>query len=104
MPLKTDAGAERDLTEATDYYLGRDWRKGLAFTTAYDAAVLRIAADPTSLPLYPGATGPEVRFKTIAGFPYLVLFRTTDPAETVILAVLHTAAGSGRLRRAERRG
>ena len=92
------------MEEVTDYYLGRDWRKGLAFTAAYDDAVLRIAADPTSLPLHPDATGPEVRFKTIAGFPYLVLFRTADPAETVVLAVLHTAAGPARLRRAERRG
>ena len=104
MPLRTDPNARRDLDEAADYYLARDWRLAQRLRDEYDAAVVRIAADPTSLPLHPEATGPDVRFKTIAGFPYLVLFRTSDSGETTILSVIHAAAGPGRFRRAERRG
>ena len=68
-------------------------------------ALARIAADPTSLPLHPEAIGCRRR-DTLAlkGFPYLVLFRTSDPAETVVLSVLHVGSGPAAFRRAERRG
>ena len=82
----------------------RDISRGLRFDRNYHAAVARIAADPTSLSPHPEATRPEVRFKTIVGFPYYVLFRTSDADETRVLGVLHTAAGPAQFRRAERRG
>ena len=104
MPLRTRPEADENVREASHYYAGVDWRRSLAFVRAYDEAVRRIAADPASLPLHPEATGPDVRYVKLAGFPYVVLFRTADPAETVVLAVLHTAAGPGQYRRAERRG
>ena len=77
--------------------------KALEFDRAHRAAVARVRADPTALPLHPEATGPAVRYAKLAGFPYIVLFRTADPAETVALAVLHTAAGPTQYRRAEPR-
>ena len=104
VPLRMEPDADREAIDVAAGYATRDWRKALAFTDAFDAARARIAADPTSLPLHPEAVGPEAPFKTVAGFPYLAPFRPTDPAETVVLAVLHTAAGPGGPRRAERRG
>ena len=104
MPLRIRPEAKEQADEAVDYYAGLDWRIGVRFADAYDAAIARIAADPTSHSLHHVTIGPQVRFKKLDGFPYLVLFRTTDPAETVVLAVLHTGSGDERYHRAERRG
>ena len=104
MPLRTEPEALEEIDEAAACYGQFDWRKAAQVVAAYDAAVARIAADPTSLPLHHFAVGPAAGYVPLRGFPYLVLFRTADPAETVVLAVVHTAAGPGSYRRAERRG
>ena len=81
-----------------------DVSRALRFDREWHAALARIAADPASLPLHPEATVPETRYLALSSFPYLVLFRTADPAETVVLAILHVGSGPAAFRRAERRG
>ena len=104
MPLKVHDEALDQLWEIGARYAVRDMGRALRFERAYESALARIAADPTSHPLHHEALGPEVRYVRVARFPYLVLFRTSDPAETVVLAVLPVAGGPDRLRQAERRG
>lgn len=104
MPLRNTFEADREYLAAVDYYVSVGWRIAVAFEDAFLVALTRIAADPGSLPLCLETGGSEVRFLKVRGFPYLVLFRTTDPADTVVLAVLHAAAGPDRYRSAERRG
>ncbi|NNJ25048.1 type II toxin-antitoxin system RelE/ParE family toxin [Alienimonas chondri] len=103
MPLKTLDEAEDEFLETLRYYASQDWRTGHRFRRAYDTAIARIAADPTSLPWHHEAASDETRFKRIDGFPYLVLFTTVNPGGVVVLAVLHESAGPSRLSAAERR-
>ena len=104
MSLRRHPEAEDEAWEIGARYAVRDFARAMRFDRAFNEAVARIAADPTSLAKHPSATGPEIRYRKIAGFPYLVLYRTLDPAETVVLSVLHESAGAAQLRRAERRG
>ena len=76
---------------------------GLEFLDAYDEALARITADPSSLPKFLEASSEQVRFKFVGRFPYLVLFSTADPARAVVFSVIHAAAGPGRIAKAERR-
>ncbi|QDT18025.1 type II toxin-antitoxin system RelE/ParE family toxin [Alienimonas californiensis] len=103
MPLRTLSIAKYEAADAADYYIDRDWRTGLAFRAAYDAAIARIAADPSSLPWHHLAASTATRYHRVGRFPYVVLFSVADPAETIVLAVLHTAAGPRRFAAAERR-
>ena len=78
-------------------------RQADRFLDELDAAVLRVAADPSSLPWFPQASSSDTRFKRVGRFPYLVLFSTADPAETVVFALIHDATGPRRIAAAERR-
>ena len=104
MPPRNTADAEREYLDALAFYAARDVARAVAFETAYFAARNALRTDPDRFPLHHDAAGPQNRFVRIAGFPYYLLVRTADPADTVILAVLHTAAGPAQLRRAEMRG
>ena len=104
MPYRIHPEADDEAWDVGARYAVRDIARGLRFDRVYRAAIARIAADPTSHPLHHMAAGPQVRYVPIAGFPHIVLFRTTDPAETVVIGVLHTGAGPAAFRRAERRG
>jgi len=73
------------------------------FLDELDAAFARISVDPASLPWFPQASSGETRFKRVGQFPYLVLFSTADPAETIAFALIHDTAGPARIAAAERR-
>ena len=104
MSLRPHPEANDEAWEIGTRYAVRDFGRAMRFDRALDEAFARIAANPTSHSLHPEANGPEVRYVTLTGFPYLVLYRTTDPAETVVLSVIHNASGPAVDRRAERRG
>ena len=111
MPLRRHPDAEDEVWLIGVGLAVHGMGRAIRFDRVFNAALSRIAADPTSHPLHHMAAGPQVRYVPIAGFPYLVLFRpylvlfrTTDPAETVVIGVLHTGAGPAAFRRAERRG
>ncbi len=104
MPLRTLSIARTEAADAAVYYGRRDRSTGIDFGRAYDAAVARIGADPTSLPWHHLAASSHTRYRKVGRFPYVVLFSVADPAETIVLAVLHTSAGPGRYAAAERRG
>ena len=103
MPLRNTADTDREATETAKYYAGQDWQLGLRFRTAYANARARLAPDPSRFPLHPEMPGPEERYVAIAGFPYVLIFRT-GPAETVILGVVHVGAGPAVYRRVAQRG
>ena len=96
-------GADDDFAEIVTHYSGLNWKAARRFRDAHAEALDRVAADATSHALHPEMAGPEERYVPVRGFPYVVIFRTADPAETVVLAVLHTASGPGAYRRAARR-
>ena len=77
--------------------------EALRFERDLDAALTRIASDPDSLPVCLEASDPTVRYQRLTAFPYRVLFRATDPAAPVALALLPLTAGPAAYRRAERR-
>ena len=108
MSFRVLEAAKDDAWEIGTRYAVHDMSKALRFSGAFDDAVARIAADPTSFPPHPEMTGPRERY--VAGFPHVVLFRTADPAGaadpagTVALGVVHTSAGPDAYRRVARRG
>ena len=104
MPLRVRPEADDAAWQIGCRYMVHDPTKGLKFGREWAAALGRIAADPTGLPEHHMATGPQVRYARITGFPYIILYRTTDPAETVVLDTLHVGSGPAAYRRAERRG
>ena len=103
MPPRYAPEALHGIDAAAAYYERFGWRVARRFRDALDAAAARLAADPTSHARHPAAVGPEVRFVPLKKFPYVLLCDTAvTPA--VVLSLLHTAAGPGRMRSAERRG
>ena len=83
-PVTTSPRADGEFADALVYYDARG--RGRAFLAAFDAAVARIAADPTSLPLQPGHG--TLRRSRVGGFPYDLLFRVR-PGGAQVLSVWH---------------
>jgi toxin ParE1/3/4 len=83
-PLRFDPAAQRELTEAADFYDAEDPGLGGAFLDAIERAVRQIQAFPESSPI---ALDPA-RSKVLSAFPYSVIYWVTDDV-IVVLAVAH---------------
>jgi len=82
--------AAEEVSAAHAWYLARDRRVAARLFREVDAAVERIAADPSALPLHDG----ENRFLKLRTFPYLFVFRATEgEAEVLAFAHLHRRPG-----------
>ena len=103
MPLRVCPEAKDEAWEIGVRMEVYDITRALRFDREWHAALIRIEPDPTSHPEHHMAVGPQVRYISLPGLPYIVLVRTTDPAETVVLSVLHNASGPALYRRAEGR-
>ena len=103
MPLSVLAEAEREAATAEAHYAAISPALGVRFVDELEDCLDRIDRGGSSYARHPGAAGPETRFLQLRSFPYLVLYSTADPAETVVFSVFHTASGPARLAAAERR-
>ncbi|MEO8183566.1 MAG: type II toxin-antitoxin system RelE/ParE family toxin [Deltaproteobacteria bacterium] len=81
-----EAEAQVELEEAMLWYERRGDGLGDALLDAVDAALLKVVEMPFSFPDVAGA--PEVQRALVAGFPYGLVFVTSDDRITV-LAVSH---------------
>lgn len=87
--------AVEEVLAAHAWYLARSRRVAARLFRELDAAVERIAADPSSLPLY----DVENRFLKLRTLPYLFVFRATEgEAEVLAFAHLHRRPGYWRER------
>jgi plasmid stabilization system protein ParE len=68
---------------------------GVRFVDAVDAAIRRIAADPSAFPVAHN----EIRRAVVRQFPYGVYFRI-EAGEVVVIAVMHGRRHPRRWRRA----
>ena len=89
--LRFNADVASDLQNATDWYDGISPRLGNRFRAAVRARFRGIAAHPEQF----GYAFDDVRFARLRRFPYLVLFRETNQAITV-LGILHAASDPNR--------
>jgi plasmid stabilization system protein ParE len=76
--------AEKEFGEAVAFYAMEEEALGLAFVTAVEEAIVRIAEHPESSPLVAGL----VRRMRVARFPYSVLY-SLHGDQVRVLAVAH---------------
>ena len=96
-PAKQEVRAARAHYRRISPDLGKD------FTAAFKEGLTAIDRRPRSFPPHPDAVSNETRYAVLRRFPYLILFSTADPVETVVAAVGHTRRGPGYWAGAERR-
>lgn len=82
--------AHEELAAAHRWYLERNRQTAERLYREVDAAIDRIAADPTSLPLYDDVH----RFLKLRTLPYVIVFHV-KPNAVEVLAVAHTRRRPG---------
>lgn len=83
-PISFRPEAVEELLEAHAWYLNRNRRVAARLLREADAAAERIAADPSSLPLYDDVN----RFLKLRTLRYMLVFRL-KPDEAEVLAFAH---------------
>ena len=83
-PLRFDPAAQRELSEAADFYDAEHPGLGGAFLGAAERAFEQIQAFPESPPISPV----PVRIKVLSAFPFSVIYWVTDEV-IIVLAVAH---------------
>ena len=83
-PIRFDPVAQRELTEAADFYDTEDLGLGGAFLDAIERALKHIQAFPESSPI---SLAP-VRTQVLSAFPFSVIYWVTDEI-IIVLAVAH---------------
>ncbi len=73
------AAAERDLTDAVDWYDARASSLGLRFLDEFEVLIARLTANPRQFPVIMG----EARRAGFRSFPYGLFFRIRDPVVDV---------------------
>lgn len=85
-PLRIQPRAQSHITKAYDWYEQQRTGLGLEFLNAIEACLKRIAENPGQYPVHRD----RIRRAMTHRFPYLI-FYVVDPAESVVLAVLHAS-------------
>jgi len=83
-PLRFDPAAQRELSEAADFYDAEDPGLGGAFLDAAERAFEQIQAFPESSPI----SLVPVRVKVLSAFPFSVIYWVTEEV-IIVLAVAH---------------
>jgi toxin ParE1/3/4 len=83
-PLRFDPAAQRELSEAADFYDAEDPGLGGAFLDAIERALKQIQAFPESSPISLASVRTTVR----SAFPFSVIYWVTDEV-IIALAVAH---------------
>jgi plasmid stabilization system protein ParE len=86
--VQFETEAQVELEEAMLWYEQQGAGLGDALLGAVDATLLRVVEMPSSLPIVTGAPG--VQRALISGFPYALVFVTTDD-RIAVLAVAHAS-------------
>lgn len=90
LPVDYLPGARRDFDESFDWYAERSPRSAERFTDAVDAALVRIAANPTQ---FASADGMH-RECPVKKFPFRVVYRLVDN-RVLVVAIAHAKRRPG---------
>ena len=90
LPIEYLPGARRDFDESFDWYAERSPRSAVRFADAVNAALIRIATNPTQ---FTSAEGLH-RECPIKKFPFRIVYRLTEK-EILIVAIAHAKRRPG---------
>lgn len=77
--------AEQDITDAADFYEGRERGLGVAFLRELSGALSKIGALPLQFPL----VWRDARRALLHRFPFAIYFVLRDESTVIVLAVVH---------------
>ena len=84
------SGARRDFDESFDWYAGRSTQAAVRFAAAVDAALERVAANPTQF-ASPDGVHRECPLKK---FPFRIVYRVADN-RVLVVAIAHAKRRPG---------
>jgi plasmid stabilization system protein ParE len=90
LPVDYVSGARRDFDESFDWYAERSIQAALRFVTAVDAAIAKIAADPTHFASPDGIH----RECPVKKFPFRIVYRVVEN-RIVVMAIAHAKRRPG---------
>lgn len=87
MKVRFRPEAAAELSQARDWYAGRESGLGHEFVAAVDAAVDRVVARPLAFRVLPRV--PSIRRAQLRRFPFVLLFRMLTGDVIEVIAVAH---------------
>jgi plasmid stabilization system protein ParE len=90
MPVDLLPGARRDFDDSLDWYTARSTVAAEQFSSAIDATLATIAADPTRF----AAVDAIHRDCLVPRFPYRIIYRI-EPTQILVVAIAHAKRRPG---------
>jgi plasmid stabilization system protein ParE len=90
LPIDYVSGARRDFDESFDWYAERSTQAAVRFADAVDAALVKIAANPTRFATPDGVH----RECPVKKFPFRVVYRLVDN-RVLVVAIAHAKRRPG---------